>query len=229
VDEETGELRYSCQATQLPYATRSLEWWDVRQYIEDYQSGNVGFWRILCGAIYSLTQWAGGAGIGLGRPIRWFYDEFHFLWRGTPYPRRIGAITEGQPTPTISLDLQPGELVRIKPFKEILNTLDTRNCNRGLYFDAEEVPYCGKTYRVLKRVTKVIHEQTGRMLEMKTPSIILDSVICEGRYSKCRMFCPRAIYSFWREIWLYRVGPNHPISAQEASRKVAGGPPSSNK
>ena len=33
--------RYVCQATQLPYATSNLAWWDVRQYIEDYQSRNV--------------------------------------------------------------------------------------------------------------------------------------------------------------------------------------------
>ena len=42
---------------------------------------------------------------------------------------------------------------------------------------------------------------------MKTPCIILDSVVCQSRYSHCRMFCPRSIYSYWREIWLERVAP----------------------
>ena len=72
-------------------------------------------------------------------------------------------------------------------------------------WDAELVPYCGKTYRVLKRVTKIVNEKTGEMQEMKTPCIILDSVVCQSRYSHCRMFCPRSIYSYWREIWLERV------------------------
>src|SRR5262249_5765154 len=71
--------------------------------------------------------------------------------------------------------------------------------------DAEAVPYCGGTYRVLSRVTRILDEKTGRMLHMKTPSIILEGVYCKARYSDCRMFCPRAIYSYWREIWLERV------------------------
>jgi hypothetical protein len=76
-----------------------------------------------------------------------------------------------------------------------------------MYWDAEMVPYCGGTYRVLKRVTKIVDERTGKMQEMKTPCIVLDTVICQSRYSGCRMFCPRSIYSYWREIWLERVTP----------------------
>ena len=34
-----GAPRYVCQATQLPYATTSLNWWDLRQYGEDYTFG----------------------------------------------------------------------------------------------------------------------------------------------------------------------------------------------
>src|SRR6185503_19276853 len=79
---------YSCQATRLPYASSDLEWWDVRQYIEDYRSGNVGLWRIVKSMIFSLYVKISQAGIGAGRPMRWFYDKFHKLWRGTPFPRR---------------------------------------------------------------------------------------------------------------------------------------------
>jgi len=57
------------------------------------------------------------------------------------------------------------------------------------------------------------------MREMKTPSVILDSVICESRYSECRLFCPRSIYAHWREIWLERVGsePAHVAVQDEDS------------
>jgi hypothetical protein len=34
---------------------------------------------------------------------------------------------------------------------------------------------------------------------------VLDEVVCRACYSKHRRFCPRSIYSFWREIWLERV------------------------
>src|SRR5215469_13632316 len=211
--KDSDELTYVCQATQIPFATTNLEWWDIRQYIEDYTSGNVGLGRILCGAVYFLYLSLSRAGLGLGRPMRWFYDTFYPLWGGAPFPRRRGAIPIGERTPNRSLDLQPGELVRIKPYREILSTLDAHNRNRGLYFDAEEVPYCGGTYQVQKRVTKIINERTGKMREMKTPSVILNSVICQSRYSECRLFCPRGIYSYWREIWLERIEPN-PVNVQ---------------
>ncbi len=212
---------YVCQATQLPYATSELKWWDIRQYVEDYLSGNVGLWRLICGGLYFLFLWLQQAGIGVGRPIRWFYDTFHPFWGGAPFPRRRGVIADGERTPDASLDLRPGELVRIKPYKQILGTLDMRNRNRGLYFDAEEVPYCGGTYRVQKRIARIINERTGKMREMKTPSVILDSVICQSRYSECRLFCPRSIYSYWREIWLERVDTNAANSGQEEEDRVA--------
>jgi hypothetical protein len=221
-DATRGEPLYVCQATRLPYATTSLEWWDIRQYIEDYISGNVGLWRIICGTAYFLFQALNRAPKG-ARTLRWLYNKLYPLWRGSPYPREHGTIPVGEPTPVRKLDLQPGELVRIKSYQEILDTIDGRDRNRGLYFDAEEVPYCGGEYRVLKRVSRIIHEKTGRMLEMKTPSLILDSVICESRYSECRLFCPRAIYSYWREIWVERVepkssSPGHAIAEPAASQ-----------
>lgn len=203
---EVGPERiYSCQATRLPYASSDLEWWDVRQYIEDYTSGNVGLWRIFCGGIYMLYYKISRAGLGLGPVMRWFYDKFHALWGGTPFPRKRGIIPAGEPTPTVKLDLKPGELVRVKSQSEILTTVGTNNGNRGLYFDAEEAFYCGKTYRVLKNVKRLIDERTGRILEMKNSCVVLDSVVCQSRYSECRLFCPRSIYAYWREIWLERV------------------------
>ena len=207
VDPNGGAPTYVCQATRLPYATSDLKWWEFSQYVEDYRSGNVGLWRMICGGIYFISYRLSRAGVGLGRPIRWFYDKFYPVWRGSPFPRKTGTIPEGQPTPVATLNLQPGELVQIKSHEDILKTLSTRSRNRGLYFDAEEVPYCGKTYRVLKRVDRIVNERTGKLQEMKTPCVILDGVICESRYSECRLLCPRSIYPYWREIWLERVGP----------------------
>jgi hypothetical protein len=207
-DADRGTPSYVCQATQLPYATTHLASWDLRQYVEDYWSGNVGLWRILCGLVYSMYYNLSEAGIGVGPAMRWFYDKFHPLWRGTLFPRNKGAIPRGQPTPTAALNLQPGELVRVKSHEEILRTVDTDGRNRGMIWDAEMVPYCGGTYQVLKRVTKIINEKTGRMQEMKNPCIILESVVCQARYSNCRMFCPRSIYPYWREVWLERIASN---------------------
>src|SRR4029077_9007249 len=96
--ENTDAVAYACQATQLPYFTSELNPWDIRQYIEDYRSGNVGIWRLIKGFIYSSYYRLSMAGIGLGPMMRWFYDTFHPLWRGTPWPRKTGAIALGQRT-----------------------------------------------------------------------------------------------------------------------------------
>jgi hypothetical protein len=199
---------YVCQATQLPYATGNLAWWDLRQYIEDYRSGNVSVRQLCNGLAYSMYSSLSQAGIGLGAPLRRIYDKLHPLWGGTLFPRNTGSIPAGELTPTGTLNLQPGELVRVKSHEEILQTLNVRSMNRGLVWDAEMVPYCGNTYRVLRRVTTIIDEKTGKMQHMKNPCIVLESVICQSRYSHCRMFCPRSIYPYWREIWLERV-PSH--------------------
>jgi hypothetical protein len=226
-DPNGGAPTYLCQATQVPGATTPLAWWDVRQYLEDYWSGNVGLGRVFSGFIYSVYYNLSQAGIGLGRPMRSFYNRFHRLWGGTLFPRTPGLIPEGKPTPAGVLNLQPGELVRIKSHEEILKTVDAGNRNRGMYWDAELVPYCGGTYRVLKSVTKIIDEKTGKMLEMKTPGIILDSVVCQARYSPCRMLCPKSMYPYWRELWLERVAASGSgASGADAAAKMAATPSS---
>jgi len=207
-DPATGAVKYRCQATQLPYATASLEWWQISQYFEDYRSGNVGLGAILRGFLYSVYYHLCNARFGLGRPFRWLYDKVRMRMDGTVFPRRKGKIPAGDPTPSAELNLQPGELVRVKSHQEILQTLNVKSMNRGMTWDAEMVPYCGGTYRVLRRVTQIVNESTGEMMNMKNPCIILDSVICQSKYSHCRMFCPRSIYPYWREIWLERVRQN---------------------
>jgi hypothetical protein len=199
------EPKYLCQATQLPYFTTLLPWWDVRQYVEDYSSGNVTLARMLRGFIYAAYFNVSNAGIKVGRPMRWLYDKCQALWGGVPFPRRAGKIPAGQPTPATKLDLQTGELVRVKSYRDILETLDTDHKNRGLWFDAEHVPYCGGIYRVRSRVSKFINEKSGKMVKLKTDAVILENIWCQARYSNCRLFCPRSIYPWWREIWLERV------------------------
>lgn len=201
-----GEPIYICQATRLLEYTTPLPWWDVRQYVEDFTSGNATLGRIFSGFIYVGYFFGSLAFRGrLGRPGRWLYDRFQAIRSGFPFPRRRGNIPLGKPTPTCELNLQPGELVRVKSYEEILASLDTAGQNRGMAFDAELVPFCGGTYRVKARVNNFIDESTGRMRRMKTPAVLLEGVCCQSRYSHNRMFCPRSIYSWWREVWLERV------------------------
>jgi hypothetical protein len=205
-DQQVGEEpRYVCQGTQVPEFTTPLPWWDVKQYVEDYTSGNVATWPMIRGFIYAGYTNIMRSGIGIGAPMRWVYNAIQKLWGGIPYPGTVGKIPAGARTPTYKLNLKPGELVRVKPFEEILATIDRKAENRGLYFDAEMVPYCGGTYRVKTRLNKYINEKTGKIVTVKSDAVILEGVWCRGRYSHCRLFCPRSIYPWWREIWLERV------------------------
>jgi hypothetical protein len=156
-------------------------------------------------------------GVGWGSLLRWIYDAFQRMRRGLLYPARAGKISVGAKTPTCSLNLKVGELVRVKDYQKILETLDTASKNRGMSFSAEMVPYCGGTYRVRSLVDRIINERTGKMLRMKNSCVILDGVVCTAKYNRRMIFCPRATFQYWREIWLERVpevgtsinSPNH--------------------
>jgi hypothetical protein len=203
-----GDKVYICQSTELSKATRPWYWWDLRQYREDYSSGNVRLLQMLASFFFFLYSSVAGAGLGLGSGLRWIYDRFQGLRGGTPYPWRTGHIAAGTATLSCKLDLQPGEWVRVKSYPEILATLDEHMHNRGMYFDGEMVPYTGKTFQVLARVDKIIDERTGKLTTIKSDAVILENVTCLARYSKCRTFCSRSIFPFWREVWLERIDPN---------------------
>jgi hypothetical protein len=208
VDDPTldGRPRYACQATELLNFTAPLPWWDARQYVEDYMSGNATLGRLLRGFIYVAYYYGTLASKQkYGGPARWLYDRFQRLWGGLPFPRYRGTIAPGEPTPIANLNLQSGELVRVKTYEEILATLDTNNKNRGMAFDGEIVPFCGHTFRVRQRVETFVDEKTGYLKKMKTPAVLLEGTYCRSRYSNHRMFCPRGIFAWWREVWLERV------------------------
>ncbi len=198
-DENT---QFVCQNTQLPHFSRPLSWWDPSQYVKDYASGNVTLGEMARGAVYVLFGRRFGRRIPL---LRRAYNAFQKLTGGMPTPVAKGKITRGEPHPVVSLNLQPGDLVRVKSQEEILATVNERNTNRGLSFDAEMVPYCGRVFRVRRRVERFLDEKTGRMKSLKTPAVILEDVFCRSRFSRCRMFCPRELFAWWREAWLERV------------------------
>ncbi|MBM4197400.1 MAG: hypothetical protein FJ197_09980 [Gammaproteobacteria bacterium] len=196
-------IRWRCQANELFRASSPLPWWDMRQYVEDLVSRNIGPAALLRGASFSIFRRLIEIGIGY-RILVGLYDGFARLVGISSFPLALGS---QKPTPTLELGLQPGEWVRVKPWQEILATLDANNRNRGLFFDVEATKFCGRTFRVLSRVTRILDERTGEMLNFKNPCIVLEQVWCGGEMSKHRVFCPRAIYPYFREIWLERVLP----------------------
>jgi hypothetical protein len=190
---ETGDTLYTCQTTELRNATSPLAWWHAGQYVRDVRSGNVTVARVIRGTL-----------VGVFNKMQVFLRRYlpaRLLIRGgLKYPFIGGALTK---TPKALLNISAGDVVEIKSKEEIAATLDANDRNRGLLFDREMVGYCGHRARVLARVNRIIDERTRKMIEINSDCLILDGVYCRGDFNQ---FCPRAIYSFWREIWLKKVG-----------------------
>lgn len=198
---------YVCQTTALYDATTLLPWWDVRQYVRDVTTGNQGAWHLTKLLVFAMYRNLVDLGYGYGILVRTF-NAFQRLRGGKPYPQGSGTIPDGQPTPHEVLNLQPGEWVEIKPIDEILKTITVNGFNRGMRYDMEMSKYSGERHRVQMRVDRLIHEQTGRMLQMKSACIQLENVFCRAECTARRIGCPRASNTYWREIWLQRVdGP----------------------
>ncbi len=183
----TLEGRYLCQSTELIHTTEPLHPLDPRIYLRDIRARTYsvgGLSRILARAWYlRLRSYA------IGRSYR--------VVRGNR-----------STTPAEVLDLRPGEWVRVRSEPEIAATLDRDGKNRGLAFTVEMVQFCGKTFRVLRRLERTIYEPTGRIVELKN-TVILDGVTCDGCHI-LRGGCPRENFHFWREIWLRRL-PTEPL------------------
>ncbi|MGC2639226.1 MAG: hypothetical protein WA294_18725 [Acidobacteriaceae bacterium] len=194
-----GTVAYSCQATDVPRFTSYMSFWDPRQYIRDLRSGNLnsgyeGSSRAhrAIELILAIIRLFHATVIG-------FFNAVQERRGGRRYPFIEGGAHDARRQP---LDLQPGELVEVRSKEEILATLDRAQRNRGLWFDAEMLPYCGGIYRVLRRVNRIVDEKTGRIIQMRNSCIVLEGVVCRSDFHR---LCPRAIYPYWRESWLKRA------------------------
>lgn len=188
-----GEERFSCQATELLRAApEPLPFRDLGQWASDLRSGNAGVVAVARAVLVGLFNRLQAISVRVLPPRLRFRRGLRWRFLEGPLAR----------TPAGRTDLQPGELVRVKPVAEIVATLNRDLQNRGLGFEEEMARHCGREARVLRRVERCIDEQTGRLLHLKNPCIVLEGTVCEGAYNAN---CPRSIYSFWREIWLDRV------------------------
>ena len=99
------------------------------------------------------------------------------------------------------LGLRPGELVEVKSINEILATLGPDRKCKGLLWMTGMRKYCGKRYRVFKRIENILLETNGDSRKMAN-TVILEGVMCDGAEFGD---CDRSCFHFWREAWLKRV------------------------
>lgn len=113
-----------------------------------------------------------------------------------------------------TLNLQPGEVVEVRSAKEIFATLDAQGKLRGLRFTREMEKFCGKRFRVYKILSKIILEATGELRKIKTPTVLLDGVFCDGT---AHGGCDRSCFCYWREHWLKRVAARNDVEKNSKS------------
>jgi len=113
-------------------------------------------------------------------------------------------------TPSESLGLKPGEVVRVKSRAQILETLDQKSCNRGMGICYEMTRCFGCEAEVRYRVDRLIDEMTGIMRELTDTVALQNFRHNETLAEECLCYaqlgdCPRGELMYWREIWLERV------------------------
>ncbi len=168
--------RANCQATQLVKISTSNDGARLQHYRQEMNLNRVSVSTIassLCGGLLARVS---------GRSAN-----------------VVGTLAR---TPVTDLNLQPGDRVRVKSKAEIVQTLDTKGCNRGLWFDPLMLRYCDQELTVTNRIRVLVDETDGRIRTLKTPSVVLDDLRCD---STQRRFCSRLLHLFWRECWLQRV------------------------
>jgi len=112
--------------------------------------------------------------------------------------------------------LRPGDLVEVKTPDEILRTLDADGTLDHLPFMPEMAEFCGKRFRVARRVVKTCY--TGKGSTMRAfrgdDVVTLDGVRCSGA---AHDGCQKACSIFWREAWLRKVADNEGPSERESN------------
>ena len=174
---------WRCQATDALKFSEHLKISNLAQYWREFRNGNFTPFRFI------------------GLLVRGFVME---VGRRTGLLKPLPLHGPGR-APSPDLGLRPGDLVQVRPPAEIESTLDEKGMNRGLSFDREMLPYCGRTVRVKDTVDRIIDDKTGRMLKIPKDSLILEGAVCSGERTPGCWFCPREIYPFWREDWVRPV------------------------
>jgi hypothetical protein len=115
---------------------------------------------------------------------------------------RISSPLSPRLQPEENLNLQPGDWVEVRSKAEIYATLDPRGKFKGLGFMPEMEKFCGKRFRVWKKVSMIALESTGEMRRLRSPTVFLEGAFCDGGF---HYNCDRSCFCFWREAWLRRV------------------------
>jgi hypothetical protein len=91
----------------------------------------------------------------------------------------------------------PGDIVEVRSFQEIAETLDSNGCLDALPFMPEMKGFCGKQYAVFRRLEKTCVEGLG--MRQLPDTVTLKESYCDGSFHDgCQKCCPL----LWKDAWL---------------------------
>ena len=95
-----------------------------------------------------------------------------------------------------------GDYVEVRSASEILSTLDTNGTLDGLPFMPEMLSWCGKSFRIQRRVDKTCVEGHPMRRFTANDVVVLEGPRCDGSsHDGCKHGC--RIY--WKHAWLRPV------------------------
>ena len=167
------------QASVLIKATHPVSVFNPEQYLQDQQSGTRSLSET-CAMLMSMA-------------IKRLFWRSHKIYR---------LLVRRQPKTSYLIQLlQPGDLVKVRSRQEIKELLDWERKTQGLLFAEAMWRYCGKQFRVIQVVNRIVVEQTG-LLQKVRDIYLLEGVTCDG---KAFRGCPRMCFWFWKGAWLKKV------------------------
>lgn len=176
--------QFFCQSSEIINASQPLPWWKVKQYLWDLKYNRTPF------SVFAHSLFVAG------------YNKVATLLRLRAWGSIAGPGAAGNGAGP--LNLQPGELVRVKPLPQIRATLDPEGKHQNLLFAPAMANFCGRVLQVRDRVENIVLEATPRQRKIKD-TVLLEGATCDG---VCHRLCPRQSLLFWRECWLERVAVN---------------------
>ena len=124
------------------------------------------------------------------------------VWRKVQGRDGAGKSTKRPKVEPGSEELRPGDWVEVLPLEEIEGGLDHNRRLYGLNFMPEMSKYCGRRFKVFKRVNRMMLESTGELRTIRRPTYYLEGVYCDGEFHEG---CDRSCFLLWRTEWLRKV------------------------
>lgn len=180
---DSSTNRYTCQLTEAGRLGTRLSEPTLREHVNSYLTGRLRWSdvRALAAFCYSRLLFA------LLRRVNW--------------PSR-------EPEKIVNRELRVGDVVKVRSRASVLRSLNKEGFHKGLSFRPDMLRFCGRTFRIMARVDRIIDEYTGELREIKNTCYILDGVMCEGEWK----LCTRMELYYWRRQWLEKVADAAPNS-----------------